>query len=149
MIQCLKVLKRYNLEQAPESVKDDRESPSGKFKCSPRTMTLEWGEKTIQVAPKPSRAAGGAPSYSTPPSVAPEPKSPTSADEENPFIRSLLQKTEPLREERKKERLLAFNKKVFSDRYFDSEIGASGAMRGVKPETRAAIEKWMKENGVK
>lgn len=107
------------------------------------------GKKTIQVAPKPSRAAGGAPFYSTPPSVAPEPKSPTSADEENPFIRSLLQKTEPLREERKKERLLAFNKKVFSDRYFDSEIGASGAMRGVKPETRAAIEKWMKENGVK
>ena len=45
VIQCLKVLKRYNLEQAPESVKDDRESPSGKFKCSPRTMTLEWGEK--------------------------------------------------------------------------------------------------------
>ena len=113
-------------------------------------------EKKIQAAPKPSRAAttpaplGGAPTNSALPSVAPEPKPPTSSDEDlNPYIRSLLQKSEPLRETRKKERLAAFNKKVFSDGYFDYETRMSGAMRGVKPETRAAIEKWMKENDVK
>ena len=115
------------------------------------TLERKKTKQKKQVAPpKPSRAASGAPSYSVPPTVAPEPKTPASTDEDlNPFIRSLLEKTEPLREERKKERLLAFNKKVFSDRYFDSEIGMSGSLRGVKPETRAAIEKWMKENDVK
>lgn len=124
-------------------------------RCSkPRTLARK--KNNIQAAPKPSRAAAtpsplsGAPSYSVPPSVAPEPKPPTSSDEDlNPYIRSLLQKSEPLREERKKERLAAFNKKIFSDGYFDYETRMSGAMRGVKPETRAAIEKWMKENDVK
>ena len=82
--------------------------------------------------------------------MAPEPKPPTSSDEDlNPYIRGLLQKSEPLREQRKKERLAAFNKKIFSDGYFDYETRMSGAMRGVKPETWAAIEKWMKENDVK
>lgn len=106
--------------------------------------------------PEPSRAAtappavGGAPSYSSPPTIAPEPKPPTSNDEDlNPYIRGLLKKSEPLRETRKKERLAAFNKKVFSDGYFDYETSMSGAMRGVRPETRAAIEKWMKDNEVK
>ena len=104
---------------------------------------------TIQAVPKPSRAAALA-SYSAPPSVAPEPKPPTSEDEDlNPYIRGLLRKTEPLREQRKKERLAAFNKKIFSDGYFDYETRTSGAMRGVKPETREAIERWMRENEVK
>ena len=117
-----------------------------------RTPNKTKKKSLHQAAPKPSRAAGGgsSPSYSSPPSVAPEPKPPSSTDEDlNPYIRSLLQKTEPLREERTKERLVAFNKKVFSDRYFDSEIGMSGELRGVKPETRAAIAKWMKANDVK
>lgn len=108
--------------------------------------------------PKPSRAAAsvtppaisGAPSYFSPPSIAPEPKPPTSEDADlNPYIRELLKKSEPLRETRRKERLAAFNKKVFSDGYFDYETNMSGAMRGVKPETRAAIEKWMRDNDLK
>ena len=45
-------------------------------------------------------------------------------------------------------RAASYDKRNFED-YMGFEIGTSGAMRGVKPETRAAIEAWMDRNGVK
>ena len=44
-----------------------------------------------------------------------------------------------------KQRLADYNRRNFRD-FFGSELGQSGDMRGVKPETQAAIKKWLKEN---
>lgn len=96
------------------------------------------------ILARPSRAI--ADDEADAPSTAPI-ATPTAPQQEDlpPFVRDALKRTEENRERRRIERLRAYDRKNFGD-YFDFDSGFSGAMRGVKPETRKAIEKWLQEN---
>lgn len=62
-------------------------------------------------------------------------------------VTELLRRTEEKREERKKERLDAYNRKIFKD-YFEFDGGTESAARarGLSAETAAAYRKWLDEN---
>ncbi|WIA35480.1 hypothetical protein OEZ86_003911 [Tetradesmus obliquus] len=64
-----------------------------------------------------------------------------------PYMQELLRRSEEKREERYKERLAAYYKKNFKE-YFDVEAvdDMTARARGIKPETTAAIKRWMEEN---
>lgn len=66
--------------------------------------------------------------------------------ETSPYIQGLKAKSESLRDERKRERLKAYERKVFSE-YLSFEAGnrSTGKARGISEETNAKIIKWLNE----
>ena len=88
----------------------------------------------IAAAPRPTRA-----------DPSPAERAATATADDSPLVARLLAETELHKEERVKQRLADYNRRNFRD-FFGSELGQSGDMRGVKPETQAAIKKWLKEN---
>jgi hypothetical protein len=68
----------------------------------------------------------------------------------SPFIQALKAKSDSLRDQRKKERLEAYYRKVFTD-YFEFEAGdnATAKARGISSETNEKIRKWLAEGDSK
>ena len=61
--------------------------------------------------------------------------------ESNPFVQTLLQKTEEKREEREKERVLEYSKKNFKDYLAFVDNG-----RTAKTENDVKIKEWLEKN---
>mmetsp|Transcript_12568 Transcript_12568/g.37768 ORF Transcript_12568/g.37768 Transcript_12568/m.37768 type:complete len:146 (+) Transcript_12568:172-609(+) len=70
-----------------------------------------------------------------------------SNEDDNAYIQGLLKRTDQFRDQRRKERLLAYERRNFQD-YFGFESGSLevAKSRGINEETFNAIKKWMKEN---
>ena len=66
--------------------------------------------------------------------------------ETSPYIQSLKAKSDSLRDERKRERLKAYERKVFKE-YLEFEAGtrATGKARGISEETNSKILDWLKD----
>ena len=58
----------------------------------------------------------------------------------------MLRRTREKKDERSKQRLDAYNKRNFKDYFQFDAAGSSGRARGIRPETQAAIEKWLQAN---
>jgi hypothetical protein len=100
--------------------------------CGRRTALLSAIATAVVAAPRPRPAlAAGA---TTPPE-----------DASSELIQTLLAKSNApgVREQRAKERLEAYNDKIYGEGYFEVEIGQGAAKaRGISDETAAAIQAW-------
>ena len=94
--------------------------------------------------PSPATRPSIATAAATDPSPATRASVATAAD--SPLVARLLEATDRNRAANDAARRASYDRRNFED-YMGFEIGTSGAMRGVKPETRAAIEAWLAKNG--
>jgi hypothetical protein len=60
--------------------------------------------------------------------------------------KEMLRRTREKKDERTKQRLRDYNRRNFKDYFTFDATGSSGKARGIRPETQAAIEKWLSEN---
>ena len=60
--------------------------------------------------------------------------------------KEMLRRTREKKDERSKQRLRDYNRRNFKDYFTFDATGSSGKARGIRPETQAAIEKWLSEN---
>ncbi|GBF91519.1 hypothetical protein Rsub_04259 [Raphidocelis subcapitata] len=66
---------------------------------------------------------------------------------ESPYIQELLRRTEEKRDERAVERRRAYDRKIFREYLsFDAGSPETARARGIKPDTAAAIRKWLDDN---
>lgn len=66
---------------------------------------------------------------------------------DSPYIQELLRRTEEFREQRRKERLAAYDRRNFRDYFaFESSSLDVAKSRGISEETYYAIQKWMSDN---
>lgn len=104
---------------------------------SRRAMLLASAAALALVPPRPHSARAA-------PAGAVTPAEDNSA---SPLVARLLEKSNApgLREQRAKERLQAYNDKIYGEGYFDVEVGQGAARaRGISDETAGAIEAWQR-----
>jgi hypothetical protein len=63
----------------------------------------------------------------------------------SPLVQELLRRTNEKKDERKKERLQDYYRRNYGD-YFSFQAGGNMNSEGLRPETQAAIKKWLEDN---